>query len=411
MSSVLASRPSAGIRTRLAWLLCIGALCTCAAADAHHSFGTFDMNRNIEITGTIAGLDFVNPHSWLRVDARGANGSAVTYRCEMRGATVLRRSGWTPEMFVRGEPITVQGAPDRVDPLACYVNTLALANGRNLDRYTQREVPAGAALADSPTTTLPRTATGVPNLAGDWAVEQQVMSDPRGRLGTLVPLSSSTQFAGGAVPRGSLTMPGSEGFGVLATVGMLYRIAVGAVSPYGLPWIDRAIRLTERGAAAAPPPAEHPQMRCEATSIIFNWYMETLVNRITQDDTTLTIEYGHGLVRTIHLNAEHPASIEPSRVGHSIGRWDGDVLVVDTVGFLPGMLNAPVRHSDKLHVVERFTLDPKTMKLTRAYVADDPMYLKGQYSGQDVIQVADAPYAPDKCKEQGFIDYSKQAGR
>jgi hypothetical protein len=34
--------------------------------------------------------------------------------------------------------------------------------------------------------------------------------------------------------------------------------------------------------------------------------------------------------------------------------------------------------------------------------------MKGKYSGQDVIEVADAPYAPDHCKEQGFIDYSKQ---
>jgi len=81
------------------------------------------------------------------------------------------------------------------------------------------------------------------------------------------------------------------------------------------------------------------------------------------------------------------------------------------VGVLPGVLNAPVRHSDKLHVVERFSLDPKTMKLTRAYVAEDPDYLKGQYTGSDVIQVADAPYTSDNCKEQTLVDYSKQAGR
>ena len=108
---------------------------------------------------------------------------------------------------------------------------------------------------------------------------------------------------------------------------------------------------------------------------------------------------------------EHPANIKPTRAGHSIGRWEGDVLVVDTVGFLPGVLNGPVRHSDKLHVVERFSLDPKTMKLTRSYVAEDPVYLKGQYTGSDVIQVADAPYTQDQCKEQGFIDYSKVAGK
>jgi hypothetical protein len=72
------------------------------------------------------------------------------------------------------------------------------------------------------------------------------------------------------------------------------------------------------------------------------------------------------------------------------------------------VLNAPVRHSDKLHVVERFTLDPKTMRLTRQYEADDPVYLKGKYTGQDIIQPADAPYAEDTCKEQKDVNYAQQ---
>jgi hypothetical protein len=82
--------------------------------------------------------------------------------------------------------------------------------------------------------------------------------------------------------------------------------------------------------------------------------------------------------------------------------------VVDTVGFLPGFITTPVRHGDKLHVVERFTLDPKTMKLTRNYEADDAVYLKGKYTGADEVQVADVPYAPERCKEQQFVDYSKE---
>jgi hypothetical protein len=48
------------------------------------------------------------------------------------------------------------------------------------------------------------------------------------------------------------------------------------------------------------------------------------------------------------------------------------------------------------------------MKLTRTFEADDPVYLKGVYKGSDVIGIADAPYAKDNCKEQGFINYSKQ---
>jgi hypothetical protein len=372
----------------------IACVCAHGVAEAHHSFGTFDMNRHVQVVGTIAGIDFVNPHAWLRIDARIADGSVVQYRCEMRGATVLRRSGWTPEMFVVGESIVVQGAPDRVDPHACYVNTLVFADGGTLDRYTQR----GEEFVDeAPTNAMPRMPSGVPNLAGDWAVEQQVMSDPRGRLGTLVPLSLASQFAGGTMPRDAIAMPGSEGFGVLATASMLYRIAVGAVSPYGLPWLDRPIMLTERGAAAALLPAQHPQMQCLTTSIIFNWYMETLVNRIVQEKTTITIEYGQGLVRTIHVDAEHPATIAPSRAGHSIGRWEGDVLVVDTVGFLPGMLALEIAHGEALHVVERFTLNADGSMLTRDYAATDPDYFIGEYLGTDPTPRSRAPFVADVC--------------
>ena len=156
---------------------------------------------------------------------------------------------------------------------------------------------------------------------------------------------------------------------------------------------------------------DNPRFSCQTTSITFDWTFDGPVNRITQNKDTIVLQYGQmDLKRTIYMNQkDHPASVRPSRAGHSIGRWEGDVLVVDTVRFLPGVLNAPVRHGDKLHVVERFTLDPQTMKLTRSYIATDPDYLKGEYKGQDVVEIADQPYTEDNCKEQGFIDYSKQA--
>ena len=85
-------------------------------------------------------------------------------------------------------------------------------------------------------------------------------------------------------------------------------------------------------------------MRCETTSILFDWTFDGAVNRITQNDDTIVIQYGQlGFTRTIHMNmTEHPAGVEPSRAGHSIGRWEGDVLVVDTVGFAPGVLSPPM---------------------------------------------------------------------
>ena len=76
------------------------------------------------------------------------------------------------------------------------------------------------------------------------------------------------------------------------------------------------------------------------------------------------MEYGAGLTRTVHMDLDaHPDDIAPSRAGHSIGRWDGDTLVVDTVGFEPGSLAGSVPHSSALHIVERFTLNPATLEL------------------------------------------------
>jgi hypothetical protein len=125
--------------------------------------------------------------------------------------------------------------------------------------------------------------------------------------------------------------------------------------------------------------------------------METLVHRITQDESTLAIEYGHGLVRKIHLNAEHPANLTPSRAGHSIGRWDGDILVVDTVGFLPGMLALEVAHGDRLRVVERFALNSDGSVLTRDYTATDADYFVGEYSGTDPTPRSPVPFTADTC--------------
>jgi hypothetical protein len=84
------------------------------------------------------------------------------------------------------------------------------------------------------------------------------------------------------------------------------------------------------------------------------------------------------------------------------------VLVVDTVGFAPGVLSPPVVHSARLHVIERFSVDPAGPTLMRSYAADDPVYFSGTYTGSDMLAPADVPYSADACNELTFVDYSKE---
>ena len=79
------------------------------------------------------------------LDVAGEDGRVVPWRCELRGATVLRRSGWSPEMFKAGTTITITGAPDRFEPNTCYLGSALFADGTRVDRYGQLSRPAAAA--------------------------------------------------------------------------------------------------------------------------------------------------------------------------------------------------------------------------------------------------------------------------
>jgi Family of unknown function (DUF6152) len=371
------------------------------ASFAHHGIANFDLNKDLEIHGVVTRIEFVNPHSWLYLDVANPDGSVTAWRCELRGATVLRRSGWSLDMFPAGREITVTGSPDRRVPNTCYLGSAIFADGTRVDRYGQIARPAVAA-APSAAERPPRLANGDPNIAGDWAPEQRVMTDPRGQMGTLVPISVADRFEPGDVPEGGSAFPGARGTAI--------SLADDPVNSY---WNERpsALPLTPAGAAAIEgfdgSSTDNPRLRCEATNILWDWTFEGDINRIEQSEDRIRILYGsHGIERTVYLHmAEHPAEIEPSLAGHSIGRWDDDTLIVDTVGFAPGILLADGRvpHSAELHVVERFALDPEKLALRRSYVAEDPLYFEGQYRGSDTVLVADLPYtgtAP--CKDLSY---------
>ena len=97
-----------------------------------------------------------------------------------------------------------------------------------------------------------------------------------------------------------------------------------------------------------------------------------------RDLIVIKMEY-FDVVRVIFLNEKtHPDNWPLSVTGHSIGHWEGDTLVVDTVRISSStFLNNGLDHSDNIHLLERFRVSPdgKELMITQEY--DDPAVFKG----------------------------------
>jgi hypothetical protein len=90
-----------------------------------------------------------------------------------------------------------------------------------------------------------------------------------------------------------------------------------------------------------------------------------------------------GRARHIYLDVPHSANLKPSWYGESVGHYEGDTLVVDTIGFNDKTFVDSYRtpHTDKLHVVERFRVIDNGNTLEVAFTVDDPGAFYRPWSG------------------------------
>jgi hypothetical protein len=88
---------------------------------------------------------------------------------------------------------------------------------------------------------------------------------------------------------------------------------------------------------------------------------------------------GDRVERIIHMDSAHPADVKPSLHGHSIGRWEGETLVIDTIAYEPNPsgIGMNVPSSPAKHTVERLTLTADRTRLRYEATVEDPAYLTG----------------------------------
>jgi len=333
-------------------LAVLAAFTIAPAANAHHGFAShYDPNRMIRIEGTVKQFDFINPHGFLHIDAVDEAGEPVVYVCDLQARTQLARRGADETLFTVGEPIVVEGFPARRDPYGCEFGTGYFADGSS---YTMRSTGEARTqfAANREVPLAPGTARSI---FGTW-IRPGMFGDASGR--------------------GPTTGENS-------------------ITPAGL-----AAR------AAFDPIADNPVIQCKGGSPVRNWGPPGLATAIRAADGNVVIYHeSMDITRTIHMNmTHHPADIEPSDMGHSIGRFEDATLIIDTAGFAAGVLNGDTLNSGQLTLQERLSIQPSG-RLLIAWTANDPLFYSEPLTGSQVLQSTSQAIIRYDCVPESPEDY------
>ena len=148
--------------------------------------------------------------------------------------------------------------------------------------------------------------------------------------------------------------------------------------------------------------ADSPAYRCEPHGPT-RMLMSAEDIMIVQQENVLIIvsEHINDGYRIVYINGKHPTSMAyPEWNGHSVGHWEGDILVVDTIGMrADSWLNsAGLQHSEQMHIVERFQKTSPDTFIVRVTI-EDPVYFTKPFT-YGVAQLRDTnEFISERCSD------------
>ena len=100
---------------------------------AHHSFAAeFDGTKPVTLKGTVARMEWTNPHAWLHVDVKGGDGKVVSWMVEGGAPNALLRRGWNKNSVPTGTAVIVQGFRARDGSNRANGGEVTLPDGKKL---------------------------------------------------------------------------------------------------------------------------------------------------------------------------------------------------------------------------------------------------------------------------------------
>lgn len=300
----------------------VGALCVSTVGLAHHSRAPYDTTKEVVIEGTVVVLEWRNPHISMTVESKNADGAAVRREVEVMSVSEARALGLRQEAIAVGSQVAVRARPGRG-------GAAARALGLDVRTSDGTVLPLNT---DSGLSLAPVSSAQARSLAGRWAPS---LADFGATFMTMLgwPLTDAS--------RAALARVVSEPTAVLGICEDF--------PPPGLS-VFPDLREIEIGSS-------NVVMRFEAQ--------------------------GQNQTRVVHLDqTQHPADVAPSLLGHSIGRWEGETLIVDTTAFSPHPVGIGVfvPSGPSKHLVERFALAEDRRHLRYDATLEDPAGLTGPAS-------------------------------
>lgn len=323
-------------------LLAAATLVLASPLSAHHSDAALEMDSVATFEGVVTEYSLRNPHSYFTVGTTDARGESVEWEVQMGSAISLSRRGWTRDTFSVGDRVAVSVRPAR-DGRPYGLLTSVEKAGAPVS-YSRLPAPEGAT-----TTTL----------EGKWILD---------------PSSLSADYPGGLDQLTARDL-------TLTEKGRIADVA----------YTQNSQENSELGCITKPTPGAIIYTSSYALELEFNDSDEVIMIRSQFFDQE----------RTVYMDGRaHPPVDERTHEGHSIGWWEGEVLVVDTRNFSDN--RSPYQNGipsgAQKHVVERYRLHEDGTRLTVEFMLEDPEYIVGSMThARDLIYSPQIEMTPFNC--------------
>jgi hypothetical protein len=333
---------------------------TGAATISAQRSAVYDTERQIQLEGAVTRVEWVNPRAFVFIDVRDERGVAANWAVEVGNPIELERNKWTRQSLRIGDVVTVDGVPARGPTRQMLARSIL-------------QKASGKPLFNAPTV-RPVAARSVP--APRWPDGQVRLGPPQGQRGYWAAVG------GRALVESTATNVRMNEEGLLVNLADADRVA-----PMQ-PWAKAVYLLRQRTLLR-----DDPLNRCTPPGGPRQFQMPNGVQFIEQRELgriLVLMGGGNRNWRVIHTDGRpqgQAAEVVLTYYGTSVGRWEKDALVVDSIGYNERFwfANGGLPHTEALHLTERFSR-PDLNTLRYDVTVDDPRTYTRPWTGGWTLQ-------------------------